>query len=958
MKKTRRLLSLVLAFAIVFTLAVPMTFAADFTDVPSNHRYFDAIQSLVARGIISGMGDGTFAPESTIKRSEFAKMVILSIGMSNVGNTKVTETGFPDVSAEHWAASFIKAAFDQGIINGFEDGSFKPDENVTYDQAIKMVVCAKSGYLKTQAEKNGGYPTGFRKVAGSYGFVKGITDGAYNDPAKRGTIAKLMDNMIKADLGSVLGELPSVESSQMEEVKGQIIAVKGLSLVEGDTDSLSANQMKVHLSNGDEEIFNISRLSVKDDIRSYLGKAVILYYEEDFGVDVQEVSSMSEQRGRNYELTLDIEDIIDYSNTGVEYYDDDEEEQKLAILNNAAIVFNGRLYTEDDFEGLLTSNINNAGSIRFLFSEGEDGSADVIFFTSYENWFVTSVNSGTKTVYGEVNGVPKNMVLDVESKSTAVSIKKDGKASTFSAIKKNQILSVSKSVDGKAIEVLVGPDPVTGSVTTLSRDAKKLTIRSKEYTFAQGVEFGAEITVGANLKIYIDAFNKICKYEFQTTAVSYTYAYLLQMENLGSGMQSDIQMQVLNLNTTSTPKASEYKLADKVTINGKSYTTATDFAEMKALLLETAEYYDAASGDFEFASDKVYQPIKYSTTNGKVSSILIGKMDASVTSADMKVDASYKESGIKCTTRNTTLANVYQLTSSTKVLFVPAAEADRVQAANYVIKSGSSSGFAKDDTYKVILVDVNSSSTPAIVIVYASSVVNTTEWVQNTPMLVTENYIEDGNGYGIELEGTGTSSVYYHDTTMYQDMVSEGDIVRIAVDGEGKIDALEIVAKGADIYAGTKFILPITEQTSARTNIAKAGASKGTSRALVCEGEYYTTDAAEMMLYVGVPYNKTESSMMMILDYPTAGNLTKSELTGMDLLRPLNGISGAKVLAVNYKDGEFKSVETADLGEVASYATESDAISAGVDADKVFVYRNYDNVRLIVVYRTYGSASE
>ncbi len=953
MKKTRKLLSLVLAFAMVFSLAMPMTYAADFTDVPANHHYYDAIQSLVARGIISGIGDGTFAPEATIKRSEFAKMVILSIGMSNVANTTVTSTGFPDVSTEHWAAAFIKAAFDQGIINGFEDGTFKPDENVTYDQAIKMVVCAKSSYLKSAAEKNGGYPIGFRKIAGSYGFVKGITDGSYNDPAKRGTIAKLMDNMIKVDLGSALEDLPSIESSQMEEVKGQIVAIKGISLIEGDTNVLSANQIKVILSNGDEEIFNISKLSVKDSIRSYLGKEVVLYYEDDFSLDVQEVSSMSEQKGKNYELTLDIEAISDYTNTSVEYYDEDDNEEKLSVSDDAIIMFNGRLYTGGDFEDLMDENISNAGSIRFLFSDGEYGSADVIFFTSYENWFVTSVNSGTKTVYGEVNGVPKNMVLDEESKSSSVTILKDGKTSSFSAIKKNQILSVSKSTKGESIEVLIGPDPITGNVTSMSRDSKEITLKSKTYTFAQGVTMGSEIAVGANLKIYVDAFDKIAKYEFQTAAASFTYAYMLQFKDLGSGMQSNIQMQVLNLNSTSTPKVSNYPLDDKVSINGKTYTTATEFSAIKDLLVETAEYYDADSGNFDFDSDMVYQPIKYSVSNGKVNNILTGKMDGTVTSADMRVDASYKESGIKCTTRYTTLANYYNLTSSTKVLYVPKLEDERADVTNYVVKSGSSSGFEQGGNYKVILIDVNSSNSPAIVVVYASEVANSTEWVKKQPLLVV-NKTWDANGKGITLEGAGETQTYYDETEAFYDMVTEGDIVRVSVDGEGQIEALEIVAKGSDIYDGSKFILPITQQTSSRT-VSKEGATKGTSSSLVKEGEYHSTDRAEVMLYAGVSYKKTDSSMTVVLDYPTEGNLAESDFIGN--LRTLTGISGAKVLAVNYKDGEFKNIESAALGEIASYATEEGKVSAGKDADKLFIYRSYDNVKLVVIYRAYGSSS-
>ncbi len=147
----KKLLSLLLVLAMTISLAVPMVLASEFTDVDTKHQYYNAIQSLVARGIISGMGDGTFAPEASIKRSEFAKMVVLSIGINNAGES-VEDSGFPDVPAGHWAAGFVKAAYGQGIINGFEDGTFRPDENVTYEQAITMAIRAKSLFLKAEAE--------------------------------------------------------------------------------------------------------------------------------------------------------------------------------------------------------------------------------------------------------------------------------------------------------------------------------------------------------------------------------------------------------------------------------------------------------------------------------------------------------------------------------------------------------------------------------------------------------------------------------------------------------------------------------------------------------------------------------------------------------------------------------------------------------------------------------------
>ena len=122
MQKAKKIMSLLLAIAMLAAFAVPSAFAAEFSDVPESYQYYDAVQSLVARGIVDGYTDGTFKPEDTISRAEFCKMVVYSIGMGEISQGAVAETGFPDVAADFWAAGVIKVARDMNIINGYDDG--------------------------------------------------------------------------------------------------------------------------------------------------------------------------------------------------------------------------------------------------------------------------------------------------------------------------------------------------------------------------------------------------------------------------------------------------------------------------------------------------------------------------------------------------------------------------------------------------------------------------------------------------------------------------------------------------------------------------------------------------------------------------------------------------------------------------------------------------------------------
>ncbi len=98
---------------------------------------------------------GKISTDGYVTRAEMAKMLVLMLGLS----PSDAVVNFSDVPSEHWAHRFISRAAAFGIVNGMGDGTFSPDENITYQQAIKMIVCAL-GY-GVVAQRNGGYPHGY-----------------------------------------------------------------------------------------------------------------------------------------------------------------------------------------------------------------------------------------------------------------------------------------------------------------------------------------------------------------------------------------------------------------------------------------------------------------------------------------------------------------------------------------------------------------------------------------------------------------------------------------------------------------------------------------------------------------------------------------------------------------------------------------------------------------------------
>ena len=107
----------------------------DFSDVPADKWYNNAVSTLSHMGVIGGYADGTFRPNAPISRAEFAKIAV-SFAQNN---GSATYNYFTDVKTSDWFAPYVTAAKDAGLIEGYSDGSFKPESKITRAEACAIV---------------------------------------------------------------------------------------------------------------------------------------------------------------------------------------------------------------------------------------------------------------------------------------------------------------------------------------------------------------------------------------------------------------------------------------------------------------------------------------------------------------------------------------------------------------------------------------------------------------------------------------------------------------------------------------------------------------------------------------------------------------------------------------------------------------------------------------------------
>lgn len=110
-----------------------------FSDVGASHANRTAIERLHELGIVGGYDDGSFKPDATINRAEFLKIITSPPLVSSDERDACTSTSFPDVLVDAWFAPSVCVAQQRGIIGGYSDGTFRPEQTISFVEAAKII---------------------------------------------------------------------------------------------------------------------------------------------------------------------------------------------------------------------------------------------------------------------------------------------------------------------------------------------------------------------------------------------------------------------------------------------------------------------------------------------------------------------------------------------------------------------------------------------------------------------------------------------------------------------------------------------------------------------------------------------------------------------------------------------------------------------------------------------------
>lgn len=518
----KKLLALMLSMAMVFTIG---TSVMAYSDVEEGTYVSEAVTVLSNLDILNGYEDGTFKPEATITRAEMAKIICEALGYYSMGSDK---TPFDDVEPKHWAAGYINTAAGLGIINGYGDGKFGPEDTVTYEQAVKMVVCAL-GYEAMAADR-GGWPAGYTSVAANIGLTKGMSSSV------RGDIAVLIYNALTTP---VMEQTSYGSDTRYEVLDGAgnkeyktILTKRDIYIatgIVGDTFNKDEIKFEVTRDSKDGEFEasekEITFLMGNSDIANYTHQEVEVYVAEDDG----EYTVLAVKAAKKTEtFTLVSDDVKDINGNKITYYVDSLNSSRtktLTIDENATIEYNKVALAANE---TLETKIEGKDDVEIVFIENDgDSDYDVVVMTEYVSAVVETVNaSKDKITLGS-----RTITFDFDdSNKTYIFLDDEGNELTLADFEEDDVVAyVSDTANPKDADYLkiikLSNSVIIGTVDSVQNNEQIVTINDEEYKVIDTAIWNQISTPGTEGTFYVGLTGKIVY--FDGSAVVGKYGYVI-----------------------------------------------------------------------------------------------------------------------------------------------------------------------------------------------------------------------------------------------------------------------------------------------------------------------------------------------------------------------------------------------------------------------------------------------
>ena len=481
-KVMKKFINALLAFVLVFAMAVPAFAAEDSAQAEAATR----LQNL---DILKGYEDGSLGLDKDITRAEFAAVAVRLLGLESAAELSKASTAFSDVAASHWASGYVNIAVQQGIIKGYPDGTFKPSQNVSGVEALAMLV----RILGYDPAVTGVWPSNYIVKANEIGLTKKAPAFSATAPAPRGLVAQFADNaltidkMIQTTTGTEVtyavkeGKTLLSENLSSKKVEGKVLdsgLLIGSSL---DDDEVTISVAAV---NGDDKHSDVGKdlpftLINGASAFPYLGMDVIVWSNDDdeiFLVQLDDSALLSDLVTANANT-----DTTNHKGLEVTL---DSADKTYDVLDDALLIVGGVVKDPVDFldpnhDGTLDDTLVNFNVKYSLNSKNKIDTLIASYYGSAKMSIVEEVKvKSDKVEIRDKSSFNNNVTID-EDDEYLILDGNTGAVLTFDDLKENDIIYTADN--GTEFIIMVSKKTVEGEFDKV-KEADK-------YVYIDGVKY-------------------------------------------------------------------------------------------------------------------------------------------------------------------------------------------------------------------------------------------------------------------------------------------------------------------------------------------------------------------------------------------------------------------------------------------------------------------------------------
>ena len=535
-------------------------------------------KKLVTLGVISEADTETLT--DTMKRSQIIPLLMNLAGLENAGDNSPATSPFLDVGVYDTEIGAYSILYKLGYISGDENRMFRPNDLLTYNEAITLIINIMD--YKLFAMRNGGYPSGYLYTANRYELLDGLS-GHGNEPIPWFDVYRILNHALDANAvvtssftGS--GEAEFTLQKDLTILEDRYKVKKIMCIVTGNENTRLRSQDSSGIGQFQIELDRVVYDTPDQEYAHLLGKAVTAYLKKNDRNDY-EVIYLEETSKKNLEYRINAADLLPNKTTDSRiYYSDENGSEKHVGLDaaNLVVIYNGKSYSA---YGALSDVLPKNGYIIALDNTG-DQTAEVLFVNEFQNFIIDSFDSYTNTYYEKYTKEP--LRLDPTEDDLRICYQ-DGRTAAIGNLTRGTLISVMQTENSKGyrlITVMINSETVTGQLDEITSDGKYL-IDGVYFELADNmiayISMGlmAAPNVGQTVVFCLDSAGKIGHYSRDSKKIKGQYAFVIGTEIKGAILDS-IRMKIY----TDEGKFVDAKTTKNLNIDGKRYTLSSE-AEIK-----------------------------------------------------------------------------------------------------------------------------------------------------------------------------------------------------------------------------------------------------------------------------------------------------------------------------------------------------------------------------------------